>query len=509
MIEPKLHYKNIYIVFYSFLDTLNYVMAKIIFLQQIWFPLEGVMNLSAHLKKAGHKTQVAVGGTNKVIKELVEYNPDIIAFPVITSFRKFMMDTSKKIRELGINKPIIIGGYDASFFPEIIEKAPIDALCIGEGEDAIVEFANAIEQKKDYSKIKNLWVKKNGKIIKNPIRPFRELNSKEFDDRDIYRNYDSYFNDLGFEQIMVGRGCPYRCSYCFNHKYRELYYPVSKKYCDLRDVDNVIKECLILKNKYKAKNIFFNDSTLGYNKTWLREFLKQYKEKINLPFTINATVQEVDEEFCRLLAATKKCFIVRIGLETGNENFRKDVLNKPITNEEYNKAINLFKKYKIKYSMAIMLGLPGESLDYAFETLDRAIYLSRGGRSVVAVNIFKPFPKLNITEYGVKIGQYDESLLSNECMIGDNVMNVYDCLRKDPEGRTILNLSRLSYIYMNFPFMRKIIKDKLIHNNDNSLYRFIWKYSEAYYTLRHHVNASWFSLAKIAIKHRDKQVRGA
>jgi len=140
------------------------IMAKIMFLQQIWFPLGAVMNLSAHLKKAGHQTQVAVGDTDKVIKEMITYQPDIIAFPVITSFRKFMIDTSKKIREIGIKTPIIIGGYDASFFPEIIEKAPIDALCVGEGEDAIVEFSNAIEQKKDYSKIKNLWIKKNNKI---------------------------------------------------------------------------------------------------------------------------------------------------------------------------------------------------------------------------------------------------------------------------------------------------------------------------------------------------------
>lgn len=307
---------------------------------------------------------------------------------------------------------------------------------------------------------------------------------------------------------MVGRGCPYQCSYCFNHKYREMYSDVDKKYCALRDIDNVIEECLILKNKYHVKNIFFNDSTLGYNKIWLGEFLKKYKERINLPFTINATAYEVDEEFCRLISETKRCFLIRIGLETGNEIFRKNVLNKPITNEQYTKAINLFKKYKIKYSMAIMLGLPGESLKYALETLNLASKLS-GKKSVIAVNIFKPFPKLNITAYGVKIGQYDKYLLENESMIGDNVMNIYDCLRQDEEGRKILMLSRFSYIYAYFPFLRGIILKKLINYPDNAAYRLIWKYSEAFYTLRHHVNASWISLLKIVIKHRSKQVRGA
>lgn len=151
-------------------------MAKIMFLQQIWFPLGAVMELSAALKKAGHETNVAIGDSEKVIKELKKYNPDIIAFSVITSFRKFMADVSKIIRDEGIKAPIIVGGYDASFFPEMIEKFPIDVLCRGEGEDAFVEFVNAFEKGKDYSKIKNLWIKKKGKIIKNKLRPFMEVN---------------------------------------------------------------------------------------------------------------------------------------------------------------------------------------------------------------------------------------------------------------------------------------------------------------------------------------------
>lgn len=482
-------------------------MAKIIFLQQIWFPLGQVMALSPGLKKAGHEVKIAIGDEEKVIRELREYNPDIICFPVITPFRKFMINMSKKIREIGINSLIVVGGYDASFFPDIIEKAPIDVLCRGEGEDALLELVNAFEKKKDYSKIKNLWVKKNGKIIKNNLRPFKNPNERLFYDRDIYREYDSFFRDLEFEQIMVGGGCPYRCSYCFNHKYRQMYEKVDKKYCSLRDVDNVIEECILLRDKYKVKNIFFNDSTLGYNKSWLREFLKKYKEKVSLPFTINATVNEVDEEFCRLISETKKCFLIRIGLETGNENFRAKVLNKPISNEQYMNAIELFKKYKIKYSMAIMLGLPGETLEYSIETLDLASKLS-GKKSVVAVNIFKPFPKLDITEYGVKIGQYDKCLIDDSNMMGDNVMTFYDCFRTDEEGKKIINLSRLSYLYMNFPFLRRIIKNTLIYLPDNGFYKLTWKFTEAFFTLRHHVNASWGYLIKYALVYRNKKIMG-
>jgi len=482
-------------------------MAKIMFLQQVWFPIGGVMSLSGELKKAGHETQVAVGNEKKVIKELIKYQPDIVAFSIITPYRKFMIEVSKKIKKLEINPLIVVGGYDASFFPEIIENSPIDILCRGEGDDAFVELANAIEKKQDYTKIKNLIIKKNKKIIKNELRPFKNLNKRAFYDRDIYRDYDSFFSDIEFEQVMVGGGCPYKCSYCFNHKYRQMYESVDKKYCGLRDVDNVIEELKILKNKYKIKVIFFNDSTLGFNKEWLREFVKKYKEKINLPFTINVTVNEVDDEFCKLIASTDKCFIIRIGLETGNEKFRAEVLNKPIPNKQYVKAINLFRKYKIRHSISIMLGLPGETLEYAFETLNFADKLS-SRYSIIAVNIFKPFPRLDITFYGVKIGQYDKTLIDDSNLIGDNVMTFYDCFRTDSKGRKILNLSRLSHIYLNFPFTRNLIKKKFINIKDNFLYRFIWKYSEAFYTTRHHVHASWKYILKLIFKHKGKEMRG-
>ncbi len=195
-----------------------------------------------------------------------------------------------------------------------------------------------------------------------------------------------------------------------------------------------------------------------------------------------------------------------MALETGNEEFRKNVLNKNVTNENLINATELFKKYKIKHSIAMMLGLPGETIEYALETLDFYIQISNK-YTIPAVNIFKPYPKLKITEYGVKIGQYDESFIVDENMIGDTVMNFYDCLRKDEIGRNIINLSRLSYFYIKFPYLRNIIKNKLIYLNDSMIFKFIYSFSQAFFQLRHHVNSSWLTLFKISIKHWNKNIR--
>src|SRR3989344_4972982 len=167
-------------------------MAKVMFLQQIWFPAQAVTQLSGELKRAGHQTNVAIGTTEESLwKQIKKYNPNIIAVPIITSFRKFMLQVTKYIRKNGYKGKIVLGGYDASFSPEVInEFTEADVLCRGEGDEALVDLANAIDKKEDYSHIKNLWVRKeNGEIIQNELRPFSDVNKKAWDDRDIYRNY--------------------------------------------------------------------------------------------------------------------------------------------------------------------------------------------------------------------------------------------------------------------------------------------------------------------------------
>ena len=163
-------------------------MAKVMFMQSIWYPLEGVMCLSAALKQEGHRTAVSVGDRDKVLREVEGFGPDIIGIPTLTTSRKFMIDVSKALRETGYGGIIIAGGVDASFFPEIIQLAPLDAVCVGEGDEALVELADAVDKGEDHSKIKNLWVRKGKKIIKNPLRPFNDVNQRPFSDRDIYRH---------------------------------------------------------------------------------------------------------------------------------------------------------------------------------------------------------------------------------------------------------------------------------------------------------------------------------
>ena len=62
--------------------------------------------------------------------------------------------------------PCLAGGQFVSSAPEkVISVDYVDYICRGEGEGALIDLCNALEEGKDPSNIKNLWVKKNGKVI--------------------------------------------------------------------------------------------------------------------------------------------------------------------------------------------------------------------------------------------------------------------------------------------------------------------------------------------------------
>src|SRR3989338_7060510 len=143
-----------------------------------------------------------------------------------------------------------------------------------------------------------------------------------------------------------------------------MYKVGNSQYVQLRNPQSIIDEILMIKRKYKKiKNIFFNDSDLTCDKNWIMEFCRLFvKYKMHMPFTLNGVASEVDEDVAKALASTKSCYLIRFGLETGNQELRFK-MRKTVTDEEFRKCTKLLKKYKIKYSMQAMMGLPYETLE--------------------------------------------------------------------------------------------------------------------------------------------------
>lgn len=334
---------------------------------------QGIAQLSSCLKQAGHATSLVHIFEDINQEEYVEciraHSPDLIAFSSISNLfeemKKFALWTGKDF-----DIPIVYGGPHPTLAPdECMNTGLFDFICRGEGEGALVELCNGLEKKEDITGIRNLWVKSDGQIYRNPIRPLIEdLDSLPSLDYELF-DYETLV-DATSERlvIMAGRGCPYNCSYCCNHRFKELY-PNKKKYVRFRSVDKLIGEIEYGLNKYPfLKQVRFFDDTLTLNKSWFREFAEKYKAKIGLPYSTNDRVNQTDEEIVGLLKDSG-CYFVEFGLESGNEEIREKVMKRGTPDKQIINAFHLCRKYGIRTSAFNIVGVPGETFSSALDTV--------------------------------------------------------------------------------------------------------------------------------------------
>jgi len=429
----------------------------------------GIMYLSASLKKAGHETDLICFAKENLFERLRELKPDVVAYSITTGMHQELISINKEIKKR-LKIYSVFGGPHPTFYPEMIKEEGVDAICIGEGEEAFVEFINKLSSGKRVDNVKNFWVKnfKTGKIIKNPPRKLIEnLDSLPFADRELIYKKDSFFKELEIKRFMTGRGCPFRCTYCFNRQYNALYRNKGK-IVRHRSVDNVIKEIEEIRNKYPLGSIKFIDDTFNINPGWLKEFCEKYKEKINLPFICNIRADLVTSEMAHQLK-NANCIVVYIGIETGNEKVRKEILERNMSNEQILNACKLLRKNRIKIVSQNMLGLPGEGIEKSFETI---LFNSKCKVNFPGFSIFQPYPDTALTDYAIKNGFFDGNF--------DN--SNPDYLRKSPlnlgkmEKRQLENLNKFSSLLARFAILTPLVRF-LIKFPENKAYNLVYSLS--------------------------------
>ena len=380
-------------------------MAKVVFIQNIWYEQLGIAYLASVLKRAGHQVDLFVeDAEGDLIESLRRARPDLVAFSCTTGVHVWAQGVAREIKQ-ALGLPIIMGGAHPTFFPQLINNSDIDIICRGEGEAAIVELANRMSSGRDYSDIPGLWVKRDGDIIKNDLALLEEnLDHIPFPDREIYYRYEFFRRDT-VRHFITGRGCPFACTYCYNLRMRQLV-AGKGRYLRQRSADNVISELVTVRDHHNLKTVYFVDDTLFLDGSWSEEFLERYRSEVRLPFICNTKVALLRDD---LIAKLKRsyCHAVQFGIEAGNEEIRRKVLQRRETNEEIIAAARALRTAGIRFLTYNMVGLPGETLDNAWETMRlNAIIRTDFPR----VSIFQPYPGTELGEYAVKLGLVDADL---------------------------------------------------------------------------------------------------
>lgn len=386
----------------------------------------GLMTLSAFLKNQGHQCiYIDTKFEVNLIKQVKNLAPDIIAYSILTGNHLYFRDINLKLKR-HLNFLAVFGGPHCTLFPEFINEDGVDIISRGESEEAILDLVNRLMLKKDITNIPNLYVKQNEKIYKNEMAPLcLDLDSIPFPDRDLVNVYKHY-KKMRRRDVISLRGCPYQCTYCYNHAFKDIYRSKGK-YVRHRSVDNVIAELKILKVKYNTKVFHFQDDLFTMDKAWTLQFCKMFKDEIGLRFEIQVRVNHIDEEIVIALKDAG-CVWALYGIETGNINIRKELLQRDITDDQIIEVSKLFHKHKIRTMSVNMLGLPEESFENTLETLNINIKCMP---NYAWNSIYQPYPKTQLAQYSIEKGYFkgNENDFKESFLYGKSKLSTTDIKR--------------------------------------------------------------------------------
>ena len=383
-------------------------------------------------------------------KKIKEYKPDLLA--VSCSETTFMrgLRLISNTRDLGVKN--IFGGVFPTFAPHLVMRnKDIDMLCVGEGENALVDLVDLICENKDYSKVTNLWVRKeNGDIVKNSITKPVDINKLPpvtdigiFGEKRFYRPMGGKI--LKMLPVETHRGCPYTCSFC-NSPSQNVLYSGSGKFFRKKSMKLIKEEIESHIKKWKVEYIYFwADTFLAWSNNEFEEFIEMYKD-IKLPFWCQTRIETITrDKFVKL----KDVGLNRItfGMEHGNEKFRREVVKRNYSNKLAIELMRIPTELDIPFSVNNIIGFPGETRELAFDTIE----LNRQFKSDdTSCSILVPFHGTEIRRVAEEKGYIEkDSIFTISNTSEDSVLNMPQWPKQD-----IINLRNTFAMYVKFPKSR-------------------------------------------------------
>jgi len=353
------------------------------------------------LEKIGHEVRLvdAVArrwDRNKVLEDAKEFKPDLVVVDSNFSSLQNDIDVAKIIKE-NTGAVSVIVGPPASQFPEKILNNGVDIVARFEYDFTLSDIAETIDKNSDFTKIRGISYKENGKIIHNPDRDFtssEELDRIPFVSK-VYKDHlnikDYFLNHALYPmvQIFTGRGCPNRCTFCswpktlMGRKYR------------VRSVQNVADEFEFVANELpEVKEIFIEDDTFTINKKRVKQFCEEIKRRrIDISWGCQSRA-DLDYETMKAMREAG-CRLLDVGYESGSDEILKNI-KKGITVNQLREFTKNAKKAGLKILADFVIGFPGETKETAEQTIR---FIKEIKPDLLQVAVATPIPGTEFYDY--------------------------------------------------------------------------------------------------------------
>ena len=445
--------------------------------------------LAAITEKAGHEAKIIDGelekiSLNEIIERSIKYKPDVVVLTGMTPFYNIAVECAALLKTNNVNASICVGGPHTTIMADKAFNKEFDFGFVGDGEESWVKFLQAKEKKIGFHEVPGLMYREDGKIKKvkrahatkdldaYPMAAYHLLKMGEY-------KIGTLKGRLPFTSIQTFRGCPWKCIFCASDA-------LDTTRILKRSIKSIVDEMEHVVKKYNVRHFMVIDDVLTLVRKRTVELCSEIiNRNLNITFEGSTRANLLDEE---LVALLKKAGLIRLsfGLETVDEDMRK-TMNKKVPLEAYSKSNELLNKYDIEALNSVMIGLPGETEENVWKTLN---FLSKA-KEVKQANfaIATPYPGTKFHEMAAK-GEGGMTLLSNnfteykrygQAVTKVNNLGPEDLVRLQNEGFVsiyskywrwwpVLKRHGVVGLLLTFYRMIKMIKDKIKYRTSN-LYR--------------------------------------
>lgn len=414
----------------------------------------GLSAISSVLKSAGHDVRLVVVNPSTPLKELftdclASGEIGMVAMTAVSSQFPKIKEVADVVKDIDPDMFVFLGGSHATLAPDdAIAHPSIDAICIGEGDDAVLKVSDQLSEHGWVSGVPSVWVKhpenkadrtaaaraqtsvteisdlphpdcQTGTTVedcgtfaleRNPNGPFIEdLDSLPHVDREMWEPWIANPNEE--VSIIVGRGCPFKCTYCANHALAKI---SEGTFVRFRSPEDIISEIDEVSRKYPlVDRMYLEVETMGADITLAHDLfakLAVYNSSRENPLrywmnlAVHSSFMKNKEKVRAFFSACAKANVssLNIGLESGSERVRKEILRRPrYSNKEITEFSQIAREHGVGITLYVLMGLPGETYADYKDTVKVARAMQPDN---VFLSIFAPYPGTDLYETSVEMG---------------------------------------------------------------------------------------------------------
>ncbi len=382
------------------------------------------------------------------------FAPNLIAVSFVEDTFRYGEKLLKSLSEYSI--PVVAGGVFCTYAPDkVAECQDIDFIIRGEGEAPLKDLCLALAHDRSYKDIANLCYREGDSLVKNDMRPAMDLNEVPFADYSVFTNNDKQtlyrpMNGKIYKTIALEtqRGCPFKCSFCNSASHNPLYREeTGSTFFRKKEMPRFAEELEYMVSTIKPELVFFlSDVFLLMTDREFDEFYEIYSS-YKLPFYFHTRAETITEERVRKLEELN-CLRGNVGIEHGNEEFRRNVILRKLKNKEIERAFAIVGKSSISTAANNIIGFPTETRELIFDTINLNRKVAREVDSVSCF-IFSPYHGAPLRDLSIEKGYLLPDRLADTNSFVSSILKMPDLSNEALRG-----LQRTFTMYVRLPRSR-------------------------------------------------------